>query len=96
VARFTGLLGVVVLLGLAWLLSDNRRAIRWRTVAWGLGLQLTFAVVILRTAPGQLLFDWARAGVNRLLSFTDRGPPSCGGTSTAPPRRSRGTWVRGP
>jgi CNT family concentrative nucleoside transporter len=64
---------MVVLLGTAWLLSENRRAIRWRTVAWGIGLQVVFAIVILRTAPGQLLFDWGRAGVNRLLSFTDAG-----------------------
>jgi len=73
VSRFTGLLGIAFILGLAWLWSTDRRAIRWRTVAWGLGLQVAFALVILKTAPGRWLFDGARALVTRLLSFTDVG-----------------------
>lgn len=71
--RFTGILGVVAILGVAWLLSTNRRAIRWRIVGWGLGLQFVFALIILKTAPGQWIFEFARRAVTRLLSFTDRG-----------------------
>ncbi len=37
--RFTGVLGMAVILGLAWLFSTNRRAIKLKTIAWGLGLQ---------------------------------------------------------
>jgi CNT family concentrative nucleoside transporter len=47
-ARFTGLLGLLTMLILAWLFSTNRRAIRWRTVIWGLGLQVLFAVLVLK------------------------------------------------
>lgn len=68
-----GILGILTILGICWLLSTNRRAIRWRTVAWGLGLQLVFAVLILKTTPGLWLFDAARSAVLRLLSFTDIG-----------------------
>ena len=46
--RFAGLLGFVLLLGIAFALSSNRRAIRWKTVMWGVALQLLFAVVVLK------------------------------------------------
>jgi len=71
--RLTGILGILVILGLAWLFSTSRRSVRWRTVAWGLGLQFTFAVIILKTAPGQMVFEVGRDMVTRLLSFTDKG-----------------------
>jgi len=64
---------LVVILGIAWLMSSARRSIRWRTVAWGIGLQVVFAVIVLRTAPGRWLFEGARSAVTRLLSFTDQG-----------------------
>ena len=67
------LLGVFVLLALAWLLSNDRRAVRWRLVAWGLGLQLGFALLLLRTPWGQTAFGWARVAVARILGFTDAG-----------------------
>lgn len=72
-SRFAGVLGIVAILGICWLLSDNRRAVRWRTVAWGLGLQLAFALVILKTVPGRWIFEGARSLVLRLLSFADIG-----------------------
>jgi CNT family concentrative nucleoside transporter len=71
--RFAGVLGIVGILVICWLLSNNRRAIRWRTVLWGLGLQLGFALVILKTTPGRWIFDAARDAVLRILSFTDIG-----------------------
>lgn len=67
------LLGIIVLLALAWLLSEDRRRVPWRVVAWGLGLQLAFALLLLRTPWGQAAFQGARAVVTRLLSFTDAG-----------------------
>ncbi|QEE30187.1 NupC/NupG family nucleoside CNT transporter [Terriglobus albidus] len=51
--RFTGLLGLVTLLGVAYVLSTNRKAIRWRTVGWGLGLQLLFAFLVIKWTVGQ-------------------------------------------
>lgn len=72
-SRFVGVLGILAIVGLCLLFSRNRRAVRWRTVAWGLGLQLAFALIILRTSPGRVIFEWGRAAVERLLSFTDAG-----------------------
>ena len=46
--KFTGFVGVIFLLGIAYILSNNRKAIKPRTVFWGIGLQLLFAVVILK------------------------------------------------
>src|SRR5437773_11323053 len=56
--RFTGLLGFVLLLGIAFALSSNRRAIRWKTVAWGIALQLFFAVVVLKGEWMSLRLAW--------------------------------------
>ena len=46
--RFTGILGLLTMLGLAYAFSTNRRAIRLKTVAWGLGLQGAFAIFVLK------------------------------------------------
>lgn len=71
--RLQGLFGVVLLLFIAYLLSNNRKAINWRLVFWGLLLQLVFALAILKTTPGNLVFDKARAVVVRILDFTHEG-----------------------
>jgi CNT family concentrative nucleoside transporter len=67
--RFTGILGLLTMLGLAYAFSTNRRAIRLKTVAWGLGLQLIFAVFVLRVETGRRVFQKAGDVVNRLLSY---------------------------
>jgi CNT family concentrative nucleoside transporter len=67
------LLGALVILGLAYAGSTNRRAINWTTVAWGLGLQVVFAIVVLRTGAGQRLFKTLGDGINRLLGFAGVG-----------------------
>jgi CNT family concentrative nucleoside transporter len=72
-ARARSLLGLLTLTALAWLLSVDRSRIAWRVVAWGLGLQLGFAVFILKTPLGTRLFDAANAGVLALLGFTVDG-----------------------
>ena len=51
--RFTGLLGLLTFLVLAYAFSTDRRAIRWRTVVWGLGLQLLFAFLVIKWSYGQ-------------------------------------------
>ena len=71
--RFTGILGLVTMLGLAYAFSTNRRAIRLKTVAWGLGLQLVFAVFVLRVETGRRVFQKAGDVVNRLLSYAFAG-----------------------
>jgi CNT family concentrative nucleoside transporter len=68
--RFTGILGLATMLGLAYAFSTDRRAIRLKTVLWGLGLQITFAFFVLRYEIGRQLFASAGAAVNRLLDFS--------------------------
>jgi concentrative nucleoside transporter, CNT family len=68
--RFTGILGLLTMLGIAYLFSSNRRAIRLKTVAWGLGLQVAFAIFVLRADIGRRLFQGAGDLVNRLLSYS--------------------------
>jgi concentrative nucleoside transporter, CNT family len=70
--RFTGLLGLVVILAVAWLLSNHRRAIRLRILAWGLGLQFLFAILVLRTDFG-LIFQAIGKGVNAMLEYVEVG-----------------------
>src|SRR6202158_5910886 len=67
--RFTGILGLLTMLTLAFIFSTNRRAIRGKTVAWGLGLQFAFAVFVLRVDIGRRIFQYAGDGVNRLLGY---------------------------
>jgi CNT family concentrative nucleoside transporter len=71
--RFTGVLGILAVLLAAWLGSTNRNRIRWRTVAWGLGLQLTFAFLVLRFDYGQRAMSWAGGVVNAMLANTFAG-----------------------
>ena len=71
--RFTGVLGILAVLLAAWLGSTDRRRIRWRTVAWGLGLQLTFAFLVLRFDYGQRAMSWAGGVVKSMLASTYAG-----------------------
>jgi concentrative nucleoside transporter, CNT family len=68
-ARFTGVLGLFSMLALAYLFSTNRRAIKLKTVAWGLALQITFAFLVFYWTFGQQLFFRAGNAVNRLLAY---------------------------
>ena len=71
--RLRSLLGLVVLTGVAWMLSVDRRRIAWRVVAWGISLQLLFAVFILKTPVGEGLFSAMNTVVVALLGFTVDG-----------------------
>jgi len=71
--RYTGILGIIVLIGLAYAFSSNRRAIRLKTVAWGLGLQFALAIFVLRVRSGEWLFAKAGDGAKHLLDFSYYG-----------------------
>ena len=71
--RFTGIIGAVVLLAIAYGMSNNRSSISKRTVLWGLGLQLFFALFILKTPIGQPFFSAVDRIFLKLLSFSDAG-----------------------
>ena len=68
--RFTGILGLLTMLGLAYAFSTNRRAIRVKTVAWGLGLQIAFAIVVLRVEYGRRAFQVMGDAANKVLSYS--------------------------
>ena len=72
-ARFTGVLGILAVLLAAWLGSTDRKHIRWRTIAWGLGLQFTFAFIVLRFNYGQMFMGWAGGVVTNMLAATFAG-----------------------
>jgi CNT family concentrative nucleoside transporter len=70
--RFTGFLGLLVILAVAWLCSNNKRAIKLRLIAWGLGLQFCFALLVLKTDFGKV-FQTIGRGVNAMLDFSEAG-----------------------
>jgi concentrative nucleoside transporter, CNT family len=72
-ARFTGLLGLITFIGLAYALSTNRRAIKWRTVAWGLGLQIVFAFLVIKWTYGQTILASISGVITGLLGHSADG-----------------------
>jgi CNT family concentrative nucleoside transporter len=72
-ARFTGLLGLITFLCLAYAFSTDRRAIRWRTVAWGLGLQVVFAFLVIKWTYGQVMLHEASTVITSLLAHSVDG-----------------------
>ena len=72
-SRFTGLLGLVTFLALAFAFSTDRRAIRWRTVAWGLGLQILFAFLVIKWSLGQTILHAGSQFVTSLLAHSVDG-----------------------
>lgn len=71
--RFTGLFGIVALLGIAYLLSNNRKEIKPRTILWGIGLQLLFAIIILKIPFVKSKFSNIDGIFKKLISFSDAG-----------------------
>src|SRR5207244_816419 len=71
--RLTGIFGIALILGIGIALSRNRRAISWRVVGWGVGLQLAFAIFVLRIPIGQLIFRKLGDAVSALLAFSYAG-----------------------
>ena len=71
--RAMGALGIIVLIGIAVLLSQNRKRINWRPVMWGVGLQILFGLVVLSPTVGEFFFTVVNKSVTRLLSFAEEG-----------------------
>jgi len=71
--RFTGIIGIFLILGIAYLMSNNRKAINYRTVGVGLLLQFGLAVFILKTSLGQGIFDWLGKKIQTVLGLADKG-----------------------
>jgi CNT family concentrative nucleoside transporter len=71
--RFTGLLGIVLILGVAFLMSNNKKRINYRLVVSGLALQLTLALLILKVPPVRMFFQFLGRGMEKIESFAREG-----------------------
>lgn len=71
--RFQGVLGIAVLIGIAYLISNNKKRIDWALVVKGLLLQIVFGLLILKVPAVENLFQWIANGFVQLLSYTDAG-----------------------
>lgn len=83
--RFAGLLGIVVFLGIAYIFSTNRRAIRLKTVLWGLGLQFLFAILVFRLSLGEGAMSWLGAKITHFLGYSFAGSKFVFGGLGTPP-----------
>ncbi len=70
--RFISLFGWLVMISIAWAISYNRKLFPWRTVIWGIGLQFTLALLILKTPWGKDFFDFAGKVVQKLHPIFQR------------------------
>jgi CNT family concentrative nucleoside transporter len=71
--RAISALGILVFIGISYAFSVNRQAVRWRIVAWGLGLEFALAIVILKTPWGLTVFKFLGDFVSKFLAFSDVG-----------------------
>jgi CNT family concentrative nucleoside transporter len=71
--RAVSAVGVVAMIALAWAFSVDRRRVPWRTVAWGLGLQLALALLLLESPAGRAVFTAASVAVGKLTTYTNVG-----------------------
>src|SRR4051812_8044909 len=83
------ILGALVILGIGYAFSTNRRAINWATVAWGLSLQIVFAFIVLKTLIGQVVFETVGYYITKLLGFSTVGAAFVFG-----PLGDAGVWGR--
>jgi len=87
--RLQPLVGLIVIMSIAYACSTNRRAIDVRTVVWGLSLQIVFALLVLKTAVGRQVFQTLGGAINRLLDFAFVGSSFVFG-----PLGSKEVWPR--
>ncbi len=71
--RCVSAFGVVAMIAIAWAVSADRRRMPWRTVLFGLGIQLALALLLLETAAGSAFFAGASAAVGALTHYTNVG-----------------------
>ena len=71
--RLISLVGLFAMVGIAWLLSKHRDRVPWRVIAWGIGLQLSFGFLVMKTDVGLRLFSILNDVVIALLGFTAQG-----------------------
>jgi len=72
-ARVVSVLGLAVMIAIAWACSSDRRRMPWSTVAWGVGLQLALGVLLLKTPLGRLFFAAMNGLATAMITYTDAG-----------------------
>ncbi|HTG43490.1 MAG TPA: nucleoside transporter C-terminal domain-containing protein [Verrucomicrobiae bacterium] len=73
ILKLTSALGLIVMVAVAWLISENRRRFPWRTVLWGIALQFAVALLVLGTRAGLAFFNGCQRAVDRFISFANEG-----------------------
>jgi len=73
IERLISLVGILVFIGIGYLISANRSAIKWRPVLWGIALQLIIAVMILRIPLAYGIISWIGTGITTFLEFSNVG-----------------------
>jgi concentrative nucleoside transporter, CNT family len=84
--RFISLIGLMVMIGIAYGFSTSRKDIRWKTILTGIGLQITFGLLILKTPFGMAMFDGAKEAFNGILNYTNQGSAFIFGSLTNVPK----------
>ncbi len=94
--RFTGLIGIVLILGLAFLASNNRKAINKRLVVSGLLLQTLIALLVMKVPPITAFFQWLGQGMEKIEHYSRQGASFVyGGIITQQPDGSTGNYMGG-
>ncbi len=73
IERLISLIGILVFIGIGYLISANRNAVKWRPVLWGIALQLIIAVIILRVPFAYGIISWVGEGITTFLEFSNIG-----------------------
>ena len=71
--KYISILGLIVMMLIAWAISSDRKRMNFRLILSGVGIQFLFAVLIIKTTPGKILFGGARVVVAKIISFSDEG-----------------------
>jgi CNT family concentrative nucleoside transporter len=72
-SRAVSFFGLFGLIGICWLMSDNKRKVNWKLVAWGMALQLVFGVIVLKTGPGMWVFEKLNLATLAVIGFGQQG-----------------------
>ncbi|HPO12072.1 MAG TPA: nucleoside transporter C-terminal domain-containing protein [Candidatus Hydrogenedentes bacterium] len=71
--RLISLLGLGILVGMAWLISENRSGVRWRIVGWGIVLQIILGMIVLRSGAGRWFFEGVKSGFDLITECSEAG-----------------------
>lgn len=82
--KLISFVGLLVMIGVAYALSENKKAIQWRTIITGIILQMVFGLLILKTSAGHNLFDTIGRGFNAILGYTSEGAKFLFGSLATP------------